>query len=71
MGVCREFQRKRTGLAMAAYLSEKVFEMARNRGFTHVEMGWILEDNKSMIRIIEQAKGVPYKTYRMYEKPIS
>ncbi len=71
MGVRREFQRTRTGLAMAAYLSEKVFEMARNRGFTHVEMGWILENNKSMIRIIEQAKGVPYKTYRMYEKPIS
>ncbi|MBL4854941.1 MAG: hypothetical protein JKY25_11970 [Robiginitomaculum sp.] len=70
MGVRREFQRKRAGLAMAAFLSEKVFEMARNRGFTHVEMGWILEDNKSMIRIIEQAKGVPYKTYRMYEKPI-
>ncbi len=71
MGVRREFQRKRTGLAMAAFLSEKVFETARNRGFTHVEMGWILEDNKSMIRIIEQAKGVPYKTYRMYEKPIT
>ncbi len=71
MGVRREFQRKRSGLAMAAYLSEKVFEKARNRGFTHVEMGWILEDNKSMIRIIEQAQGTAYKTYRMYEKPIS
>jgi len=71
MGVRREFQRKRTGLAMAAFLSEKVFEMGRKRGFTHVEMSWILEDNKSMIRIIEQAMGVPYKTYRMYEKPIS
>jgi len=71
MGVRREFQRKRTGLAMAAFLSEKVFEMGRKRGFTHVEMGWILENNKSMIRIIEQAKGEPYKTYRMYEKPIS
>ena len=71
MGVKREFQRKRTGLAMAAFLSEKVFEKGRERGFTHVEMGWILENNKSMIRIIEQAKGVPYKTYRMYEKSIS
>ena len=71
MGVKREFQRKRAGLAMAAFLSEKVFEKGRERGFTHVEMGWILENNKSMIRIIEQAKGVPYKTYRMYEKAIS
>ncbi len=71
MGVRREFQRKRTGLSMAAFLSEKVFEMGRKHGYTHVEMGWILESNKSMIRIIEQALGVPYKTYRMYEKPIS
>ena len=71
MGVRKEHQRKRTGLAMAAFLSEKVFEMGRKRGFTHVEMGWILETNKSMIRIIEQAKGTPYKTYRMYEKQIS
>ncbi|MCF6221524.1 MAG: hypothetical protein L3J65_10470 [Robiginitomaculum sp.] len=71
MGVRREFQRKRTGLSMAAFLSEKVFEMGRKHGYTHVEMGWILESNKSMIRIIEQALGVPYKTYRMYEKKIS
>jgi len=53
MGVRREFQRKRTGLSMAAFLSEKVFEMGRKNGYTHVEMGWILENNKSMIRIIE------------------
>lgn len=71
MGVRKEFQGKRTGTAMAGALSEKSFEMARNRGYTHTEMSWILEDNKSMISIIEQAKGVAYKTYRMYEKPIS
>lgn len=71
MGVRREFQRKRTGLSMAAFLSEKAFEMGRKQGYTHVEMSWILENNKSMIRIIEQALGVPYKTYRMYEKPIT
>lgn len=70
MGVSKEFRGTRIGTAMAAVLSEKAFEMGRKHGYTHVEMSWILEDNKSMIRIIEQAKGVPYKTYRMYEKPI-
>ena len=70
MGVSKEFRGTRIGTAMAAVLSEKAFEMGRKHGYTHVEMGWILEDNKSMIRIIEQAKGVPYKTYRMYEKEI-
>lgn len=71
MGVSKEFRGTRIGTAMAAVLSEKVFEMGRGLGYTHVEMSWILEDNQSMIRIIEQAKGVPYKTYRMYEKPIA
>lgn len=71
MGVRKEFQGKRSGTAMAGALSEKSFDMARKRGYTHTEMSWILEDNKSMISIIEQAKGVPYKTYRMYEKSIS
>ncbi len=70
MGVSKEFRGTRLGTAMAAVLSEKAFEMGRKHGYTHVEMSWILEDNQSMIRIIEQAKGVPYKTYRMYEKPI-
>ena len=71
MGVRKEYQRSKGGLAMAAFLSEKVFEMGRNHGYEGVEMSWILEDNKSMIRIIKQAQGVPYKTYRMYEKPLS
>ncbi|PHR60383.1 MAG: hypothetical protein COA43_06615 [Robiginitomaculum sp.] len=70
MGVRKEFQGKRSGTAMAGALSEKTFEIARERGYTHTEMSWILEDNKSMIRIIEQAQGVAYKTYRMYEKKI-
>ncbi|MEE9272898.1 MAG: hypothetical protein V3U57_06495 [Robiginitomaculum sp.] len=70
MGVRKKYQRKRAGLSMAAALSETVFEMGRKHGYTHVEMGWILETNKSMIRIIEQAQGIPYKTYRMYEKAL-
>ncbi len=71
MGVRKEYQRTRNGLAMAAFLSEKAFEMGRAHGYECVEMGWILETNKSMIRIIEQAQGVAYKTYRMYEKPLA
>jgi hypothetical protein len=35
------------------------------------ELSWILEDNLPMRRIIESLGGKPYKTYRIYEKPIA
>ena len=34
------------------------------------ELSWILEDNTRMRHIIEAFGGRPYKTYRIYEKPI-
>lgn len=70
MGIRKEFQSKRKGLAVVASLCEDVFATGRARGYTHCELSWILEDNKSMRRICEQASAVPYKTYRMYEKTL-
>ena len=68
MGLRKSYHNTKTGLAIVAKLSETVFEAGRNKGFTHCELSWILEDNQSMIRICEQASAKPYKTYRMYEK---
>ena len=70
MGLRKEWHNTRKGLAIVAQLSETVFEAGRKKGFTHCELGWILEDNASMIRICEQASAKPYKTYRMYEKAL-
>ena len=70
MGLRREWHNTRKGLAIVAQLSETVFEAGRNKGFTHCELSWILEDNASMVRICEQASAIPYKKYRMYEKAI-
>lgn len=70
MGLRKKWQRSRQGLGVVASLCEDVFEVGRQRGFTHCELSWILEDNKSMRRICEQASAVPYKTYRMYEKTL-
>jgi hypothetical protein len=41
------------------------------RGFTGGEVGWILEDNLPMRRIIEAAGGRERKTYRIYEKALA
>jgi hypothetical protein len=70
MGLKREHHNTKLGLAAVARICEDLFEAGRNRGFTHCELSWILEDNLSMIRICEQASAVPYKTYRMYEKSL-
>lgn len=39
-------------------------------GFTGVEASWILEDNIAVQRVIELFGGKPYKTYRIYERPV-
>lgn len=70
MGLARKHHNTRKGLALIAALSEESFEVARQAGFTHCELSWILEDNEGMISICEQASAKPYKTYRMYEKRI-
>lgn len=70
MGLRKEYQNTRQGLAVVAKLCEDVFEAGRKKGFTHCELSWILETNKSMIRICEQASAQRYKTYRMYEKAL-
>ena len=41
-----------------------------SRGTMKGELSWILEDNMPMRRMIETFGGRPYKTYRIYEKPI-
>jgi hypothetical protein len=70
MGLMRKHHNTRKGLALTAALCEESFEAARQAGFTHCELSWILEDNDGMVAICEQASAVPYKTYRMYEKRI-
>lgn len=70
MGLRKKFHNTRKGLALIATLCEESFEIARQAGFTHCELSWILDDNEGMISICEQASAKPYKTYRMYEKRI-
>ena len=70
MGLKREYHNTKLGLAAVARICEDLFAAGRQRGFTHCELSWILEDNHSMIRICEQASAIPYKTYRMYGKAL-
>ena len=70
MGVRRKFH----GTPIGSSLSTLVIDAARSyhvgRGGKSAELSWILEDNYPVRKIIEAFGGVPYKTYRIYEKAL-
>jgi len=66
LGVLKEY--RKTGAAELMYLA--IIRNGLKRGMTYGESSWILEDNAAMRQSIEKIGGVPYKTYRVYDKPI-
>jgi GNAT superfamily N-acetyltransferase len=49
---------------------EEGLRAALKRGFTGCEVSWMLEDNDLVLRSVRLWGGRPYKTYRIYDKPI-
>ncbi len=66
LGVVREWHNK----GVDALMYRRVWENGRRRGFDWAEGGWILEDNQPMINGLKRLGFEPYKTYRVYERPI-
>jgi hypothetical protein len=57
--------------AMAPFLViEAIRSHAVKLRYQSAELSWILEDNVAMKRMIEAVGGKPYKTYRVYQKPL-
>ena len=71
MGIRKEYQRGLTGSGISLAMIDAIKRPVLNHDATEVEMGWILEDNKSMRSIIESIGGVVAKRYRVYEKPLT
>ena len=71
MGVRREYHGQVIGSALAIAAIDRIRNYHKRRGTVDAELSWILEDNLPMRRIIESLGGKPYKTYRIYEKPIA
>jgi GNAT superfamily N-acetyltransferase len=44
---------------------------SRAKGYIWCEVGWTLEDNDLINRLIEAVNGEHYKTYRIYERPLA
>ncbi|GJL93648.1 MAG: DNA-binding protein [Hyphococcus sp.] len=68
MGVRKSLHKKPVGAAFAYKIIEMVNSSNMDRGVTHSELSWILEDNDSMLTMLTDMGCKIYKTYRIYEK---
>jgi len=70
LGVKKEY-RTRKYLAMAYLLCDEIYHRARDGGYRRAEFSWTLEVNTGVNTIIRNIGIRLYKTYRLYEKPLS
>jgi len=70
MGVRKDFQNGAMGGAIAMTMIEMTRQEAVRIGCTHAELGWVLEDNTRLTKILEAIGCKHYKTYRVYEKEV-
>lgn len=68
MGVRKEYQGALTGAILAFSVIDAVRTAQFKAGVEKGELSWILEDNLPVRNMIELCGGVPYKTYRIYER---
>ena len=71
MGVRMSLRHTPLGAALAMMVIDKLRENGTALGYHYAELGWILETNTVTRRIIEQAGGREYKTFRLYAKPLA
>ncbi len=67
MGVVPEYQ----GRGIDALLTREAIVNGLPRNFTSAEVGWLLETNTGILRVVERLGGYKEKTYRMYGQPIA
>jgi GNAT superfamily N-acetyltransferase len=66
LGVLPEYR----GTGVDALLYHWIWTKGIEHGFTWAEAGWVLEDNAAMKNASAQLGFAPYKTYRIYDKPL-
>lgn len=67
MGVLKEYRGK--GFDSLFYL--KTIKESGRKGYDRCETGWVLETNDVMNRTMEMLGGKKYKTYRLYDLPLT
>lgn len=70
MGVKRKFAKGLSGGQFSWLLIDACRRSCLKRGIQAFELGWILEENGAMRRMLENINARIYKTYRIYGKPL-
>jgi hypothetical protein len=70
VGVRKHQQRSFSSAEIIYRMFAQVRGALQARGFTSGEVGWVLEDNRPIRRVIEAAGGRLRKTYRIYERAL-
>ena len=70
MGVRQKFHTSSLAMALVFGLIEAVRLSPAVKHMQYMEMGWVLEDNFPLLRVMRLLGGREYKTYRVYEKPL-
>lgn len=70
MGVVKKYRNTALGSGLGFAIIGKIRENSRAFGVTGAELGWVLEDNPHMCRMIEAVGGYRQKLYRVYEKDL-
>ena len=65
-GLLPEYQ----GRGIDALLIRETIANGMPRGFRYAEVGWLLESNSEILRVVERFGGYKEKTYRMYRKEL-
>ncbi len=70
MGVRKQFQNTPLGITLAFMVIDAPRKFGFSKGFREMELSWILEDNKTILEMLERVGGRLYKRYRLYEKTL-
>jgi hypothetical protein len=68
MGVSGAARGSIGGAAIAMTLIDEVLRRFSGAPWTHIEAGWVLEDNTALVRLLEQTGFQRTKTFQLYEK---
>jgi GNAT superfamily N-acetyltransferase len=67
LGLLKEYR----GIGADALLYQWIWEKGYARGYRWAEAGWILDDNTAMTNGLLRMGFRPYKTLRMYDRPLT
>lgn len=70
LGVRRRFRDSTLGGLVAGILMDELLERIVHHGYETMDLGWVLEDNTRMRRLIESLGVQPSRTFRVYEEAL-